>query len=151
MAVNFNEIPSGVNLSAENIDGLSTRSAEAAAAFARKLEKLQKTFDDARQGYARDAEAVVASADSQTRAVAKQFAKRQEAQRITKLRRSKHRNKRSMRHKTKRARWITRAHWPKRQRNCVRSRKSVAKLASIEQLDQIKKAASSGLFYFYLW
>ncbi|WP_147269677.1 hypothetical protein [Rhodanobacter denitrificans] len=51
--INFNTIPSGVKLSSGNIQRISERTTEAAAAYARKLEKLQATFAEARECFSR--------------------------------------------------------------------------------------------------
>ncbi|WP_447734788.1 hypothetical protein [Rhodanobacter soli] len=86
--VNFNEIPVGVTLSVENIERLTNRTREVSIAFAARLEKIQVTFNDARNQYGREAKELVSSSDPDSRAVAKQFAKKQEASRIVKMRTS---------------------------------------------------------------
>jgi hypothetical protein len=85
MAVNFNEIPVGVNLSVDNINSLTARSSELSRAFAGKIGYLQNTLGETRQRYSRDADEIISASEPSTRNVAKQFAKQQLAQRMTKF------------------------------------------------------------------
>lgn len=71
-----------------NIQRISDRTAEIAAAYTRKLEKLQATFADARERFSRDAQALVGSANRETRSAALKLSKHREAQQISDLRRS---------------------------------------------------------------
>lgn len=83
--INFATIPTDIPLTVENIDRLAARAAELATAFAARIANIQKQFSDARDRYSREADDIVRETDSDNRAVAKQFAKRQEASRIAKF------------------------------------------------------------------
>jgi len=83
MAINFNDIPVGVNLSVDYIQTLSKQTSEVATAFAGKIASLQQTFADARARYARDADQIVSDSGPNNRTVAKQFAKQQMARQIS--------------------------------------------------------------------
>lgn len=83
--IHFKTIPTDVPLTVENIDRLATRAAELAAAFAARIGNIQQQFADARNRYSRDADEIVRETDADSRAVAKQFAKKQAASKIAKF------------------------------------------------------------------
>lgn len=87
-SIDFTKIPSGVDLSSENIQRLSDRAAETAGAFARRIEGLQATFAEARDRYSRDAQELIDSAGPEARSAARTLARHQEAKRVTELRRN---------------------------------------------------------------
>jgi len=81
--IDFQSVPSGINLSQERIDELHRRATETAQAFARRLEKIMATFAEAKLRYSSDAEGLIASAsDPEQRRVVQQLAKQQLAQRV---------------------------------------------------------------------
>lgn len=86
--IDFNTVRSNISLSEDRVQQLSERAAETAAAFARKLEKIQETFSKARDQYSRDAEELVQSADSDNRVAAQRLAKAQAGTKISQLRRN---------------------------------------------------------------
>ena len=85
-AINFKTVPTDVPLTADNIDRLAARAAELAAAYKVRIEKIQQQVSEARERFSREADDVVREADPASRAVARQFAKQQEASRIAKFR-----------------------------------------------------------------
>ena len=87
-AIDFNAIPSAVAVTEPRINELSARAAETGAAFARKIESLMNTFAEARDRYSREADALVASADPQTRTAARELGKRRMAQQAVTYHRS---------------------------------------------------------------
>lgn len=86
--IDFDNVPTGVSLSEDNVQRLSDRATETATAFHRKLDKLQATFAEARDRYSRDAEAMIADASPEDRSAARAFAKKNAAHKIAELRRS---------------------------------------------------------------
>lgn len=86
--IDFKTVPTGVTLNEERAQYLSDRAAETATAFSRKVEKLQATFSEARDGYSREAENLIASSATEDRAAARQFAKKAAANKINELRRN---------------------------------------------------------------
>ena len=86
--IDFNTVPAGVNVSEDRAQQLSDRATETATAFSRKIEKLQATFSEARDGYSREAENLIASSATEDRAAARQFAKKAAANKINELRRN---------------------------------------------------------------
>lgn len=86
--IDFNIVPSGVNISEDRAQQLSDRATETATAFNRKIEKLQQTFAEARDNYSREADELIASATSEDRAAARAFAKKAAANKISQLRRN---------------------------------------------------------------
>ena len=87
-SIDFSTVPSGVSLSEDRTNELSSRATETATAFQRKIEKLQATFAEARDRYSREADKIVASAIPEARAGAQQFSKVQLANQIDELRRN---------------------------------------------------------------
>ena len=85
-AIDFKTIPTDVPLTVENIGQLSSRAAELATAFAARIGSIQQQVADARDRYSREADEIVRETDPASRAVAKQFAKKQLASRIVKFR-----------------------------------------------------------------
>ena len=88
MALDFNTVPSGISLSEDRVNELSSRATETATAFQRKIEKLQQTFGEARDRYSREAEKITNSASPDNRAAAQQFSKAQLANQITEFQRN---------------------------------------------------------------
>lgn len=86
--IDFDNIPTGVNLSEDNVQRLSERATETATAFHRKLDKLQASFAEARDRYSRDAESMVADASPEDRAAARTFAKKNATNKIANHRHS---------------------------------------------------------------
>jgi len=84
--VNFKTIPTDVPLTVENIDRLAARASELATAFAARIRSIQTQFTEARERYSREAQEIVRDTEPGGRAVAKQFAKRQQASRLAKFR-----------------------------------------------------------------
>lgn len=83
VAIDFNNIPSGIQPTQERIDQLHQRAIETGQAFARRLESLMQTFGEARDRYGREADGLVASAsDPDTRRAAQQLAKQRLAQQV---------------------------------------------------------------------
>ena len=85
--IDFNTVPSGVTLNEERAQQLSDRATETAAAFSRKIEKLQGTVAEARDSYSREADSIIASAASEDRATARAFAKKSAANKAANLHR----------------------------------------------------------------
>lgn len=67
---------------------LSDRSAETLKSIARKIEKLQATYDDARRKFSQESDDLIRDSHPDNHAAAKQFVVRQEATKVSKLRRS---------------------------------------------------------------
>jgi hypothetical protein len=86
MALDLKKIPAGVTLAWEEIDRIDARASELLNAFQRRIAGLQKSVDDARESYAREADDMVASTGPENRATAKAFTKAQLASRILKYR-----------------------------------------------------------------
>lgn len=83
VAIDFNNIPSGIQPTQERIDELHRRAIETGQAFARRLATLMETFGEARDRYSREADSLVASAsDPETRRAAQQLAKQRLAQQV---------------------------------------------------------------------
>lgn len=86
--VDFNTVPSGVTLNEERIQQLSDRAAETATAFNRKLEKLSATVAEARDNYSREADELIKSSSPEDRAAARNFAKKNAANKAANIHRS---------------------------------------------------------------
>lgn len=86
--INFDSIPSGVSYSEDRVQQLSDRAAETLKSFARKIEKLQATYDDARRKFSQESDDLIRDTHPDNRAAAKQFVVHQEATKVSKLRRS---------------------------------------------------------------
>jgi len=84
--INFDSVPSNIPYSEDRVQQLSDRAAETVKAFARKIEKLQATYHEARQKFAQESSELVRDTHPENRAAAKDFAKQQEAQRVRNMR-----------------------------------------------------------------
>lgn len=86
MALDLKKIPAGVTLAWEEIDRIDARASELLNAFQRRIASLQKSLDDARESYAREADASIAAFEPGNRPAAKPVLKAQLASRILKYR-----------------------------------------------------------------
>ncbi|WP_156782004.1 hypothetical protein [Acidihalobacter aeolianus] len=81
-------VPTDVPLTPDNIDRLAARAAELAAAFKRKIGKLQQQVADASGNINRDAQGIVQDADPADRAAAHRLAKNKANRSIAQFRRN---------------------------------------------------------------
>jgi hypothetical protein len=86
--VDFTKVPSSVPITEENVQRLFDRSAEAFAAYVRRIESLQATLAEAKARFNADAEAFVAGTNPESRSQAAQLSKQRLAQQVITYQRS---------------------------------------------------------------
>jgi len=87
MAINFKTVPTGVPVTDERVNTLSSTAAELATAFGRKLDKLLSLIGEARQKFSEEAEEMVKGSPIESRATARQLAKKTLANKAAKMHR----------------------------------------------------------------
>jgi hypothetical protein len=87
MAINFKSVPSGVPVTDERVNSLSSSAQELAAAFGRKIDKLLSLIVEARMKLSAEADEMVNGVARESRATARTLAKQTLANRAAKIHR----------------------------------------------------------------